>query len=87
MAFFLKMNIVLFLGPGLLRTILVVVLIYYGSKFLFKWWLKRKMDAPEEKNVEQCRKMKLTSGEMKRERFMLNKIKVHHQQGPQEVNT
>ena len=45
MAFFLKMNIVLFLGPGLLRTILVVVLIYYGSKFLFKWWLKRKMDA------------------------------------------
>ncbi len=39
------MATLLFLGPGLLRTIIVLVLFYYGSKFLFRWWLKRKIDA------------------------------------------
>lgn len=38
------MNTFLFLGPGLLRTIVVLVAIYYGSKFLFRWWLKRKVE-------------------------------------------
>ena len=33
------------LGPvGFLRTILWIVAIYYISKFLFKWWLKRKIE-------------------------------------------
>ena len=26
-----------------LRTIITIVLIYYGIKFLFKWWLRRKV--------------------------------------------
>ena len=26
-----------------LRTILTIVLIYYAVKFLFRWWLKRKV--------------------------------------------
>jgi hypothetical protein len=34
------------LGPvGLFRTIITLVIIYYGGKFLFKWWLKRKVNA------------------------------------------
>ena len=34
------------LGPGnLLRTILTLALIYYGGKFLFRWWLKRKVES------------------------------------------
>jgi len=32
------------LGPvGLLKTILYIVVFYYLGKFLFKWWLKRKI--------------------------------------------
>lgn len=32
------------LGPGgFLRTILVLALIWYGSKFLLRWWLKNKV--------------------------------------------
>lgn len=32
------------LGPGgFLRTILILVIIWYGSKFLLKWWLKNKV--------------------------------------------
>lgn len=32
------------LGPGsFLRTILILAVIWYGSKFLLKWWLKKKM--------------------------------------------
>jgi len=32
------------LGPvGLLKTILYIVAFYYLGKFLFKWWLKRKI--------------------------------------------
>lgn len=34
------------LGPmNLLRTIVTIALIYYGIKFLFRWWLKRKVSA------------------------------------------
>lgn len=39
------MKTLLFLGPGLIRTILVIAVIYYVGKFLFKWWLKRKINA------------------------------------------
>lgn len=32
------------LGPGsFLRTILILATIWYGSKFLLRWWLKNKM--------------------------------------------
>lgn len=31
--------------PNLLRTIITIALIYYGVKFLFRWWLKRKVSA------------------------------------------
>lgn len=32
------------LGPGtFLRTILIIVAIYYVSKFLVKWWLRNKL--------------------------------------------
>lgn len=32
------------LGPvGFIRTIVMIALIYYGVKFLFRWWLKRKV--------------------------------------------
>lgn len=33
----------LFIGPGLLRTVVVLVVLYYGGKFLFKWWLRMKV--------------------------------------------
>lgn len=29
---------------GFLRTILTLVIIYYVGKFLFRWWLKRKVE-------------------------------------------
>ena len=33
------------LGPvGLLRTILWIVAFYYIGKFLFRWWLKKKLN-------------------------------------------
>ena len=32
------------LGPGsFFRTILILAVIWYGGKFLLKWWLKNKM--------------------------------------------
>lgn len=33
----------LFLGPGLLRTVIGILVVYYGGKFLFKWWLRVKV--------------------------------------------
>ena len=30
--------------PAFLNTILWLLAFYYGSKFLFKWWLKRKIN-------------------------------------------
>ena len=30
---------------GFLRTIIGIAVIYYLGKFLFKWWLKRKINA------------------------------------------
>lgn len=46
----------LFLGPGLLRTVVILVVVYYGSKYLFKWWLRMKVKAAvqqREKTVSQ----------------------------------
>lgn len=34
------------LGPfGFLRTLLVIVLFYYGAKFLFRWWVRQKVNS------------------------------------------
>jgi hypothetical protein len=38
------------LGPaGFLKTILYIVAFYYVGKFLFKWWLKRKITSHAQK--------------------------------------
>ena len=43
------MDEITFLGPiNFLRTILWLVVFYYAAKFLFKWWLKRKISAHAE---------------------------------------
>jgi hypothetical protein len=31
--------------PNFIRTIFWIVAFYYGAKFLFKWWLKRKISS------------------------------------------
>ena len=31
--------------PNVLRTIITIAVIYYGAKFLLRWWLKRKVEA------------------------------------------
>jgi hypothetical protein len=38
------------LGPaGFLKTVLYLVAFYYLGKFLFKWWLKRKINSHAQK--------------------------------------
>lgn len=38
------------LGPvGFLRTVVYIVVIYYLAKFLFRWWLKRKLNDHQQK--------------------------------------
>jgi len=41
--FLLRFNMYELGPPNFLRTILILTVIWYGGKFLLKWWLKSKM--------------------------------------------
>ena len=44
------MNDIVELGiPNFIRYLFWIAVIYYGSKYLFKWWLKRKINSHAQK--------------------------------------
>lgn len=60
----IQLNVILFLGPGLFRTILIIVVIYYLFKFLKRYIFPLFISQPNQQRNFQQQRQKRPEGDV-----------------------